>query len=177
MTQDLDSDLARIRLAAFDVDGILTDGSFLLAGDGREMMRFHTRDGLGLKLLMRGGVCVAFITGRDSDALAFRARTLGIPHVQKGVEDKEAALRKIATEEGVELSDVLFMGDDLPDLPAMAISGMTVTVPEAPPEVRGRARLVTTRPGGAGAVREVAERILKAKGLWENLIAPFAGDP
>ncbi len=176
MTPPGPADLARVRLAAFDVDGVLTDGSFLLDSRGGDAMRFDTRDGLGLRLLMEEGIVVALISGRRSEALRLRAEALGIRHALRGVTDKAAALRKIAEEEGVELHEVLFLGDDLPDLAAFSLAGVRVTVPEAPPEVRRRAHLTTTRPGGRGAVREVAEWLLAARGRWEAAVARFSGE-
>jgi len=106
-----------------------------------------------------------------------RAGKLGIRHAHTGVKDKPALLRKIAEEEGVELENVLFAGDDLPDLPAMSIVGLPVATADAGPEVRSRARFVTEHAGGTGVARELAERLLKARGAWDRVIARFTEPP
>jgi 3-deoxy-D-manno-octulosonate 8-phosphate phosphatase (KDO 8-P phosphatase) len=167
--------LAGIRLAAFDADGVLTDGRFLLLSDGQDGMRFDTRDGLGLKLLEAEGIAVAIISARRSGALARRAELLGLRRLMQGVEDKGAALRQIAQEEGVPQAGTLFMGDDLPDLAAFAAAGVRVAPADAAEEVRARADLVTGRPGGRGAVRELAERLLRARGRFPAVLARFTG--
>jgi 3-deoxy-D-manno-octulosonate 8-phosphate phosphatase (KDO 8-P phosphatase) len=173
--EPLDRLLAGVRLAAFDADGVLTDGRFLLLSDGRDGMRFCTRDGLGLKLLQSEGVAVAVISARRSGALARRAELLGLRHLRQGAEDKGVALREIAEAEGVPQRSTLFMGDDLPDLVAFASAGVRVAPADAVEEVRARADLVTIRPAGRGAVREVAERILRAAGRYEAALARFTG--
>lgn len=169
----LDERLARVALAAFDVDGIFTDGRFTLDADGRDSVQFHTRDGMAVKLLLRAGVRVALVSGRDSKAGRIRAERLGIPIVRFAVEEKGPEMRKILADEGVEPDRALFAGDDLSDLPAFAAVGVTATVADAAPEVIARADLVTVAKGGAGAVREIAERILRASGRWEELIARY----
>ncbi len=170
---DLDRRLARVRLAAFDADGVLTDGRFILLADGRDGMSFSTRDGLGLQLLMAEGVVAAVISGRSSDALEKRAALLGISHLVRGSRDKAEDLRRLAETAGVPLAEVLFMGDDLPDLPAMALAGVAAAPADACPEVLARADLVSTAPGGGGAVREVAERLLRARGRYEAAVARY----
>jgi 3-deoxy-D-manno-octulosonate 8-phosphate phosphatase (KDO 8-P phosphatase) len=171
---ELDGHLARIRLAAFDADGVLTDGRFVLLADGRDGMSFSTRDGLGLHLLMAEGVAVAVISGRTSDALSRRAELLGISRIVRGSKDKAEDLRGLAEAEGIPLAEALFMGDDLPDLPAMALAGVAAAPADAHPEVLARADLVAKAPGGGGAVREVAERLLRARGRYEAAVARYA---
>lgn len=173
--EDLERRLAAVRLAAFDADGVLTDGRFLLLSDGRDGMRFCTRDGLGLKLLEAEGLVLAVISGRRSGALARRAELLGLRHLRTGAGEKGAVLREIAGAEGVPPEETLFMGDDLPDLAAFAAAGVAVAPADAAEEVRARADLVTSRPGGRGAVRELAERLLRARGRFEAALARFAG--
>ncbi len=168
------SDLKSVRLAVFDVDGVLTDGTFLLFGDGSDAMRFHVADGLGLKLLLSEGIEVALITGRSSEALLRRAEALGIRHIHRGVADKAPVLRSLAATTGIPLKEMLYLGDDLPDLPPLAMVGVPVAVANAAPEVKEAASFVTKRPGGQGAVREVAERLLRARGQWEIVIRRFA---
>jgi 3-deoxy-D-manno-octulosonate 8-phosphate phosphatase (KDO 8-P phosphatase) len=169
--------LRRVRLAAFDVDGVFTDGRFLLLSDGRDAVAFDTRDGLGVRMLLDAGIPVALVTGRVSDAVKLRAERLGIPHLVRGSGDKAADLAGIAGAEGIALDQVLFMGDDLPDLPAFRAAGVAVSVPGAPAEVRAAADLVTERSGGKGAVREVAEMILRAQEKYESSIRRLTGDP
>ena len=176
MPSDENARLAAIRLAAFDVDGVFTDGTFTLDADGRDAVRFHVRDGMAVKLMLEAGIRVAIVSGRDSRAGRIRAERLGIPIVHFAVTDKAAVLRRIMEEEGVGPEEVLFVGDDLSDLPAFAVAGLSATVRDGAPEVVARADLVTDAPGGAGAVREIAERLLRAGGRWEAIVARHAGD-
>ena len=173
---DLELRLAAIRLAAFDVDGVFTDGKFRLRSDGTDEVGFDTRDGLGVRVLTESGIRVVMISGRRSDAVALRARSLGIERHVGGVSDKAEALRRIRVELDVDRNQTCFVGDDLQDLAAFSEAGLTVAVADAAAEVRDRADLVLTRPGGDGAVREVAELILTARGLWKQAVARFAGE-
>ena len=157
---------AGVGLLVLDVDGVMTDGRIHLDGRGEEIKVFHVRDGYGLKRLMKAGVEVAIITGRMSGAVARRAEELGIAEVHQGVEDKGALLDDLLRRKGLEGRDVCCMGDDLPDLPMMERAGLSVAVADAAAEVRNAAALITKKGGGRGAVREVCEFILTAKGLW-----------
>lgn len=156
-----------IRLAVFDVDGVLTDGRLYYGADGGEYKAFHVRDGLGIKLLQRAGIRVAIITGRNSPSVSRRAAELGIDHLLQGREDKLDALRELLAAHfcdwGDDLSAVAYMGDDLPDLPAIRAVGLGMTVADACPAVLARAHWCSVRPGGAGAAREAAEFILRAR--------------
>ncbi len=169
--------LSRIRLAAFDVDGVFTDGRFLLCSDGRDAVSFDTRDGLGVRMLLDEGISVALVTGRVSDAVRLRAERLRIPHLVRGSGDKRSDLLGIAEKEGIQPAEILFMGDDLPDLPAFSVAGVSVTVPEAPPELKSAADLITERSGGRGAVREVAELVLRAQQRYDSVFRRLAGQP
>lgn len=174
MTQEPAIAAARgIRLAVFDVDGVLTDGRLYYGGDGSEYKAFHVRDGLGIKLLQRAGIQVAIITGRNSPSVSRRAAELGIDHLLQGREDKLDALRELLAAHfrtGAEdLSAVAYMGDDLPDLPAICAVGLGMTVADACPAVLARARWCSVRPGGAGAAREAAEFILRARQRFDLL--------
>src|SRR5262245_28618839 len=162
-----------LRLMAFDVDGVLTDGALYLADGGEEMKRFHTLDGLGLKLLAAAGIELALITGRRSRVVAHRATELGISRLFQGADDKLAVLEGLRAELGLALSACGYMGDDLPDLPLLVRCGFAATVPEAPEAVRARAHYVTRRPGGSGAVREVCEVILTARGALDGAIGRY----
>jgi len=153
-----------LRLMAFDVDGVLTDGVLSLADRGEEIKNFHTLDGLGMKLLQSAGVELALITGREFRLVARRATELGVEHVFQGAEDKLAVLEALRTRLGIAMTACGYMGDDLPDLPLLTRCGFAASVPEAPEAVRERVHYVSRRPGGRGAVREVCELILAAQG-------------
>jgi len=169
----MEDHFARIGLAAFDVDGTLTDGKVYLDGNGIDTIAFHVDDGLAIRLLEDSGIPVAFISGRRSTAALARAKLIGVRHAHTGVRDKPALLRKIAAEEGVELENVMFVGDDLPDLTVLEIVGLPVAVADACPEVLERAKFVTEHTGGTGAARELAEIMLKARGAWVAAISRF----
>ncbi|GGA22365.1 KdsC family phosphatase [Dyella nitratireducens] len=155
---------ARIRLAAFDVDGTLTDGRLWYSESGHETKVFHVHDGLGLKRLQSHGVQVAIVSARISHPVALRAEELNIAHVYQGQTDKRECLRQML--EALELTpeEAAFIGDDLPDLPAMQIAGLAVAVANAHPWVAQRAHYQTHLGGGMGAVREVCDLILHAQG-------------
>ncbi len=171
---DLDHRLARVELLLLDVDGVLTDGGVTLGSDGSELKTFHIRDGLGLRLWQRAGCRAGIVTGRASQAVERRAAELGITIVRQGVTDKAAAVDAIMAECGVDAARTAFMGDDLPDLAAFARCGTAVAPADACHEVRAKATLVTTLPGGRGAVREAIERMLGARGAWDALAAACA---
>lgn len=149
-----------IKLLFVDVDGVLTDGRILMDERGEEVACFYVRDGLGLKRLMSAGVEVVIVTGRTSGAVLHRARELGITQVYQGVQDKGALCRQVIRERGLQQSETASMGDDLPDLDMFSETGLAIAVADAADEVRSRAHLVTTAPGGRGAVREACEWIL-----------------
>jgi len=165
---DLPDDLrlraSKIRLACFDVDGVLTDGSLYVGPDGVELVKaFNVQDGLGLKLLEENGVRVALITARSHAAVAQRAFELGIRHVFQGERDKFGRVDSLCEEMDLELEQVCFVGDDLPDLAPMAAVGLAVAVANAHPWVREHAHWRTTHTGGNGAAREVADLLLVAQ--------------
>jgi len=159
---------AKIRLAAFDVDGVLTDGGLFLGENGDEYRRFDVQDGLGLVLLRESGCEVAVVSARDSAAVSDRMAALGIHHVSQGRSDKGVALREIMDRLNVAAAAVSFAGDDVLDLPAMNIAGLAIAVANAHTLVRERAHWTTSRPGGAGAVREICELLLRARGLLDR---------
>lgn len=154
---------AGIRLAAFDVDGVLTDGSLYYSDAGEETKAFSTLDGHGLKLLMAEDVRVALITARTSRLLEARARNLGIDLVFQGCSDKAKVFRLLLADLGFDPQQTSYMGDDVVDLPTLRIAGLALTVPQAPAAVRRAAHHVTRRPGGRGAVREACELLLLAR--------------
>jgi 3-deoxy-D-manno-octulosonate 8-phosphate phosphatase (KDO 8-P phosphatase) len=157
-----------IRLALFDVDGVLTDGRLYYGPDGEAMKVFGILDGHGLKMLARSGVATGLISGRPSQAAAARARELGIAHVILGVDDKLAHFEALRAQLGLEASQCAFVGDDLPDAPVLARCGLAVAVANAVPEVKAMAHLVTRAGGGSGAVREFCEFVMRAQGTLEG---------
>lgn len=156
-----------------DVDGVLTDGTFVLPVEGDEFKAFHSRDGLGLRLLMDAGIKVAFLSGRRSRVVERRARELGVHKVVQGKREKIAALREIAAEFGCEPRDLAYMGDDLVDLPPMRAVGLAAAPSDARREVRDAAVFVAASAGGRGAVRDLCEHLLRELGRWEEVRARF----
>ncbi|MFO7753890.1 MAG: HAD hydrolase family protein [Desulfobacteraceae bacterium] len=166
--------LAGIKLVLLDVDGVLTDGSIVYTDAGEEIKRFDSKDGLGLRLLMKSGISAGIITGRKSQALLHRCRNLGIDLIFDNVKhDKRKAFDTILENTGFTASETAFAGDDLPDIPVMKKAGIGFAVADAAKEVVENADIVLSNPGGCGAVREISEHILKAKGKWLQAIAPF----
>jgi 3-deoxy-D-manno-octulosonate 8-phosphate phosphatase (KDO 8-P phosphatase) len=165
--------MRNVRLLILDVDGVLTDGTTLVGPSGEDWVRFDVQDGLAIKQLIAAGVEVAVITGRSVTSVERRCRALGIERVETGVRDKLTAYRKLLASLAVPDEEVCYMGDDLNDLGPLMACGHGVTVPNARREVLDRATHVTHRSGGAGAVREICERILRAKGLWEEIVERF----
>lgn len=164
---------AHIRLAVFDVDGVLTDGRLWYSDDGRELKSFHVRDGLGLKRLLANGVEVAIITARLSPIVTERTAELGIAHVYQGQDDKLACLERLLHALGIDAKDAAYTGDDLPDLAPMQRAGLAIAVADAHAAVRTRAHWSTGSAGGRGAVREVCDLILAAQGKAEADLAHF----
>jgi 3-deoxy-D-manno-octulosonate 8-phosphate phosphatase (KDO 8-P phosphatase) len=172
MGSDVSHRARGIRLLTCDVDGVLTDGRIYVTDDGRELKAFHVLDGVGLKMLMKAGVVVAWITGSNAAAVAHRARGLGIARVIQGAEDKLAPWEALRNELDLPAAACAHIGDDLPDVPVFARCGLAATVPHAPPAVRACAHFVTSCEGGAGAVREICELILAARGAVGGQHAP-----
>ncbi len=165
---------ARVRLIVLDCDGVLTDGRLHYDAQGEALKSFDARDGLGLVLARAGGLKLALLTGRDSPAAARRAADLRFHAVKLGRFDKQRALREILDELDVDPADVLYVGDDLVDVPALALVGAPVAVPGAPADVRDRCLHVTAAPGGAGAVREVCDRVLGLQGRFGPALVKVA---
>jgi 3-deoxy-D-manno-octulosonate 8-phosphate phosphatase (KDO 8-P phosphatase) len=165
----------RIRLVALDVDGVLTDGRLYFGARGEALKAFDVRDGLGIELLREAGIEVAIITGRSSPIVARRARELGIARVLQGQKDKLAGLRRVLRAAKVEPAACAYMGDDWPDLPAMALAGLAATVADAAPEVRACAQWIAPSGGGRGAVREFAQFLLAAQGRLGALLEKRLG--
>ena len=155
---------AGIELVVFDVDGVFTDGRLWYGAEGENLKVFHVHDGQGVKRLIKAGVQVAVISGRESAAVARRMRDLGIAHVFQGDEDKLPIFERLLQRLNLNPKHAACVGDDLPDLPLMQRVGLAVTVPNAHPAVLDKAQFVTRARGGEGAVREVCDLILEARG-------------
>lgn len=171
---ELERRLAAVQLLLLDCDGVLTDGGVTWSDDGVEQKTFHIHDGLGIRGWQRSGGRTAIITGRSSRIVDRRAAELGIEFVRQGVDDKVAVAAEIIRQCGLTWEQAIFVGDDLPDLPVVSRCGVGAAVADACPELRAAAALVTTRPGGRGAVREVVERMLRARGGWDAIVAGYA---
>jgi 3-deoxy-D-manno-octulosonate 8-phosphate phosphatase (KDO 8-P phosphatase) len=165
--------LNKIRLFVMDVDGVLTDGRITYDSRGEELKSFDIRDGLGIKLLQRAGLKTAIITGRISPMVERRAAELSIEWVIQGREDKLQALKSLATEVGLDLDEIAYIGDDLPDLSAIQSVGLGIAVADADERVLRAAGLVTKRSGGRGAVREASEWLLSQTGKLNAVLAGF----
>lgn len=165
--------IKRIRLVAFDVDGVLTDGGLYLSDSGEEFKRFNSLDGHGLKMLKASGVELAIITGRMSNCAALRAGNLGITRLYQGVEDKLAVMQTLLDELKLAPEAAAFMGDDVVDLPVMRRVGLALSVPASPQVVRDHAHYVSQREAGHGAVREVCELIMTAQGTLQTQLAHY----
>jgi 3-deoxy-D-manno-octulosonate 8-phosphate phosphatase (KDO 8-P phosphatase) len=165
--------LQALKVMAFDVDGVLTDGRLYYTDDAVEIKAFHALDGQGMNMMRDAGLKLALITSRRSALVERRARDLGIHFCYQGVAAKRDTLDALMGELKLAPEQTGYMGDDLFDLAAMTRAGFAASVPGAPAAVRERAHYVTTRPGGDGAVREVCELILSAQGLLDGLIAGY----
>lgn len=162
-----------IRLAAFDVDGVLTDGALYFTDAGEEFKAFNVQDGHGIRMLQESGVAVAIITSRSSKLVANRARNLGIAHLYQGVQDKRSAMEELLRILGMDWAAASYMGDDVIDLPVLRRCGLAASVPEAPALVRRHAHYVTRAGGGRGAVREYAEFVMHAQGTLDTVLAQY----
>jgi len=167
----------RLKLVGLDVDGVLTDNGIYvgMVGDHPvEFKRFHIQDGLGVRMLRTAGLLVVWLTGRESAATTLRARELAVDEViQDPTARKLPAFEALLARRGLAWEECAFVGDDLADLPLLTRVGLPISVANGVAEVKAAARLVTTAPGGQGAVREVAELILKARGEWQGLLTKY----
>ena len=154
----------KIALMAFDVDGVLTDGTLYIGAEGEQFKAFNSLDGHGMKMLRENGVVLAIITGRNSASVAQRARELGVSHLYQGAHDKLQACRDLLGKTGLQHDQLGYMGDDLPDLALLSLCGFAATVPHAPDALKQAVHYVSTRDAGRGAAREVCDFILRAQG-------------
>lgn len=168
------ADARRVRFVGLDVDGVLTDGGIYLGecgGTRIESKRYDIQDGLGIKMLQKAGIVIGIITGRVSESVALRAAELGVDELVQDIHARKLpALRRILEARAIDFSEAAFVGDDLPDLGVMRAVGLPVAVANSTEEVFRVARVRLTRSGGAGAVREFAELLLKARGEWDGLV-------
>lgn len=162
-----------VRVAFFDVDGVLTDGGLFFTDSGETIKRFSTLDGHGLKMLQKAGITPAVITGRDSAPLRTRLQALGISHVRYGTEDKAPAAQEILNELGLDWSQAAHMGDDWPDMAVMTRAAFACAPNNAHIEVKAIAHYVTQRDGGHGAVREFCDLLLIANGRYADLLRGY----
>jgi 3-deoxy-D-manno-octulosonate 8-phosphate phosphatase (KDO 8-P phosphatase) len=170
---DLTQRAQAIKLAIFDVDGVLTDGKLYFLVDGSEFKTFNTLDGHGIKMLIASGVATAIISGRKTPVVERRAQNLGIAHLYQGREDKLVVLDELLAELGLRYDQVAYLGDDLPDLPVIRRVGLGMAVASADGFVRAHAHGVTQARGGDGAAREFCELIMRAQGTLEAAQAAY----
>jgi 3-deoxy-D-manno-octulosonate 8-phosphate phosphatase (KDO 8-P phosphatase) len=163
-----------VRVAFFDVDGVLTDGGLYLSEQGEALKRFHILDGLGLKLLQRAGITPAVVSGRDSKPLRARLQALGITHVHYGTEDKRPAAEQTLKDLGLQWSQAAAIGDDWPDLPLLRRCAFAGAPANAHAEVKAAVHYVTRAAGGHGAAREFCDLLLHASGRYAGLLEGYA---
>ncbi|HWB42164.1 MAG TPA: HAD hydrolase family protein [Gemmatimonadales bacterium] len=172
---------SRVRLVALDVDGVLTDNGIWIgpvAGERVELKRFDIQDGLGMRLLRTAGIPVIWVSGRHSEATALRAAELRVDELlQVPGPEKLGALSELLSRRGLAWDEIAYLGDDLADLQVMRRAGLPVAVANAVPEIRAVAAGVTTAPGGHGAVREFADALLKARGVWPDMLERYFTEP
>jgi 3-deoxy-D-manno-octulosonate 8-phosphate phosphatase (KDO 8-P phosphatase) len=159
-----------------DVDGVLTDGRMVLSERGDELKSFHSRDGIAIALAKRAGIRTAMVTGETSPIAKTRGEKLGVDAVVLGARRKAESVQALVAELGLPMTAVAYVGDDLLDVPAMELAGLAIAVADAAAEVKAVAHLVTRAPGGAGAVRECVELILRAQGCWQAIVEAFVRD-
>jgi 3-deoxy-D-manno-octulosonate 8-phosphate phosphatase (KDO 8-P phosphatase) len=172
-SEDVQALLARARLVVLDVDGVLTDGR-IVYGEGDEQQTFDVRDGLGIQLLLREGLEVAWISGRGCAATRRRAEELGVRELHLRAGPKDLVLAEVQERLGIGPEETVAMGDDLPDLALAARAALLVAPADAHAELRARAGLVCASRGGRGAVRELAEALLRARGRWQRVVDDHA---
>jgi YrbI family 3-deoxy-D-manno-octulosonate 8-phosphate phosphatase len=165
----------RIELILSDVDGVMTDGRIRLADDGRQLMVFHIRDGMGIRLWREAGGRFGILTARNLEAVRRRAADLSLDVVRQGIDDKLPAVDEIAAELNVTREQICYIGDDLLDWKCIEAVGLGIAVADAVEEVRRAARYTTSVRGGDGAIREVVELILKNTGRWDDVLRRYQG--
>lgn len=163
--------LSKIRVFLTDVDGVLTNGEIFWVGEEVGFTRkFNTQDGFGMRFLLRNGLQVGFISGGDSESLKARIKTIDPTYAYMGNEDKVGAFEEIVSKSGCSHEEILYIGDELFDLPVLKRVGFSVTVADAPPLIKEQVDYVTTRRGGEGAVREVVDLVCLSQGLFDDYL-------
>ncbi len=168
--------LKKIKLILFDVDGVLTPGDILVHPDGSESKNFDVRDGIGIRLAMAAGLRVGFLSGRFSEAVAQRAQDLSLEICVQGAKDKKTEFLQLLEKLKLGAEEVTYVGDDIVDLPVLRRVGFAVSVCDACEEARKAAHYVTKAAGGRGAAREIIEYILKAQGRWQEVARHYLED-
>lgn len=175
--EELDRRAAAVRMILFDVDGVLTDGRVTVNGDGSESKVFFIRDGIAMVWAQRAGIKVGFLSARLSPTTPHRAAQLGITLVYHGVSSKLATYERILADHGLSDAEVAYMGDDVVDLAVLNRVGLATAPADCVEEVRIRAHWVTGNAGGAGAARELVERILRVQGHWQDVVDAYLHEP
>lgn len=170
---DIQKKAQSIRLLILDVDGVLTNGTIYYGTSGIELKGFHIHDGMGIKLLQKAGIPVAIISGKNSEPVARRLQDLNVEHVFLGHTDKLPIYESLKLTLGFSDQEIAYVGDDLPDLPLLRRSGLSITVPSAPTIIAEHVDFITKNYGGSGAVREVCELILKAQNKYEIMVESY----
>jgi len=173
MVEGLKKNIVPLKLLILDVDGVMTDGRIVIDSGGVESKSFHVRDGHGIKLLIRAGIDVAIISGRNSGSVEYCARELGIKSVFQGAKDKMRVYEALIEDMGLKDEEVAFVGDDVVDLPVLRRVGFSASVADASVLVTSAVDYVTANRGGRGAVRELAELILQGTGNWEKVMSRY----
>ena len=158
--------LQKITTLIFDVDGVLTDSSVLVTSDGEMLRKMNTRDGLALKLAVDAGLNVCIISGGSNEGVRKRLQGLGLKDVILGAHDKIKNLKILMASLDVTKEEIMYMGDDIPDIPVMEVVGLPCCPQDAVPEIKAVSEYISHKNGGQGAVRDIVEQILKIKGLW-----------
>jgi 3-deoxy-D-manno-octulosonate 8-phosphate phosphatase (KDO 8-P phosphatase) len=174
---EIDRRAAAVRMILFDVDGVLTDGRVVINSDGSESKSFFIRDGIAMVWAQRAGIKVGFLSARLSPTTPHRAAQLGVTLVYHGVTSKLATYERILADHHLADGDIAYMGDDVVDLAVLARVGLATAPADSVAEVQSRVHWVTAAPGGAGAAREVIERILRVQGLWDGVVESYLNEP
>ena len=176
-SEEIDRRAAAVRMILFDVDGVLTDGRVIVHSDGSESKTFFIRDGIAMVWAQRAGIKVGFLSARLSPTTPHRAAQLGVTLVYHGVSSKLATYEQILADHALTDADIAYMGDDVVDLAVLLRAGLAVAPADCVDEVRDRAHWVTANAGGAGAARELVERILRVQGLWQGVVDGYLHEP
>ncbi|HPD94589.1 MAG TPA: HAD-IIIA family hydrolase [Tenuifilaceae bacterium] len=166
MSKNFKELLPQVKAFVFDVDGVFTDGTVLLHPSGELLRTSNTRDGYAVHVAIERGFPIAIISGGNSESVRSRFSVLGVPDIYLGVRDKVKILEEFRLKYGLELSELLYMGDDLPDYEVMQLVGVPTCPNDAAPEIKGLARYISLYNGGSGCVRDVIEQVLRVKGKW-----------